>query len=187
MWILIILLLFLAVELIFRHRSFVNSLAHELFRFERYQSAEKLLENSSSEDPVGNANLAKSRYKQGEYDEAKTALEQALKLDEDSPKLLYDMGNIAYEMEDYQAAVDYYSEALLRNPTDEDIKANLELALRKLDENPPPPPQEDPEDQEQDESRNEQYQNILDALDNLEAQDRQNRARRSPPKTENWW
>nr|MDK2851307.1 hypothetical protein [Candidatus Cloacimonadota bacterium] len=190
MWILIILLLFLAVEIIFRHRSFINSLANELFRFGRYESVEKLWDkHNKEEDPVSNANLAKARYKQGKYDEAKDAMEKALKQDEDSADLLYDMGNIAFEKEDYQAAVEYYREALLKDPDDEDIKANLELALRKLDENPPPPQpkKEDQDGTKQDETESDQYQNILEALDNLEAQVRQNRSHTSPPKADNWW
>jgi len=185
--ILILLLVLLAFELIFRQRSFLSSLAHELYRFGRYESSEKLFEKALGESDVpGNANLAKSRYKQGEFDAAEEAAQRALELDEEDPMLLYDLGNIAFEKGDYQAAVEHYSEALLRDHQDDDIRANLELALRKLDENPPQPEPEG-DDVQEEEQDPEQYRNILDALDNLEAQDRQNRARRSPPKTENWW
>ncbi|MCB5271461.1 MAG: tetratricopeptide repeat protein [Candidatus Cloacimonetes bacterium] len=180
------LLLILVLELAIRPHAFFNSLGRDLLSLKRYESAEKLFaRNQEKEDTVAAGNLAKSRYKQGNYTEAESASEEALAKDPEAAALLYDRGNIAFRQEDYQAAVKSYEEALLADPSDEDCKANLELALKKLDENPPPPESEkDSEDQQRNE---EEVRNILEALDNLEARDRKNQNEKTPPKTQNWW
>ncbi len=86
--------------------------------------------------------------------------------------------------EDYQSAVEEYEKALLLNPEDDDARENLELALTKLDKNPPPPP--DPKEDE-DKKNEEEVRNILDALDNLEARERKQQDKQGTPKTDNWW
>ncbi|MCB5265135.1 MAG: tetratricopeptide repeat protein [Candidatus Cloacimonetes bacterium] len=184
--ILAVLLLLLILELGFRPQVFRNSLGRELLNLKRYENAEKLFaRNQEDGGAVAAGNLAKSRYKQGNFAEAEAASEEALTKDSDAAALHYDRGNIAYQKEDYEAAVKSYEQALLGDPTDEDCKANLELALKKLDENPPPPESEpEPEDEQRDE---EEVRNILEALDNLEARDRKNQNDKTPPKTQNWW
>ena len=184
--ILAVLLLLLILELVFRPQVFRNSLGRELLNLKRYESAEKLFaRNQEDGGAIAAGNLAKSRYKQGNYAEAESASEEALTKEPDAAALHYDRGNIAYQKEDYQAAVKSYEEALLADPSDEDCKANLELALKKLDENPPPPDSaSDSEDQQRDE---EEVRNILEALDNLEARDRTKQTEKTPPKTQNWW
>ena len=180
------LLLILILELVIRPHAFYNSLGRDLLNLKRYESAEKLFaRNQEKKDAVAAGNLAKSHYKQGKYAEAESASEEALTKDPDAAVLHYDRGNIAYQKEDYQAAVKSYEEALLADPSDADCKANLELALKKLDENPPPPDSaSDSEDQQRDE---EEVRNILEALDNLEARDRTKQNEKTPPKTQNWW
>ena len=108
-----------------------------------------------------------------------------MKKDPAGAALHYDRGNIAFQKEDYEAAVNSYEEALLIDPSDEDCKANLELALKKLDENPPEPElEQESEDEQRDE---EEVRNILEALDNLETRDRKKQENKTPPKTQNWW
>lgn len=182
--VLAILLLLLILELTLRPQVFRNSLGRELLNLKRYESAEKLFaRDAEKESAVAAGNLAKSRYKKGEYSEAESASEAALTKDPEAAALHYDRGNIAFQQEDYKAAVNSYEQALLRDLTDADTKANLELALKKLDENPPPPEPE-PEDEKRDE---EEVRNILEALDNLEARERKNQNDKTPPKTQNWW
>ncbi len=181
------LLLILILELVFRPHVLLNSLGRELLNLKRYESAEKLFaRNQERDDAVAAGNLAKSRYKNGNYTEAASASEEALAKDPQAAALHYDRGNIAFQQEDYQAAIRSYEEALLADPRDEDVKANLELALRKLDENPPPP-EPDKDESEEEQRSEEELRNILEALDNLEARDRKNQNEKTPPKTQNWW
>lgn len=184
--ILAFLMLLLILELAFRSHVFFNSLGREMLNLKRYESAEKLFtRNQKKGDAVAAGNLAKSRYKNENYTEAASASEDALSKDPDAAALHYDRGNIAFQQKDYQAAVNSFEEALFKDPTDEDSKANLELALRKLDENPPPPePEPEPEEEKRDE---EEVRNILEALDNLEARERKDQSDKTPPKTQNWW
>ncbi len=184
---LIVLLLLLALEIVLRPRIFRNSLASALYSLKRYEDAGKLFErNQAGDDATASANLAKSLYKEDRLTAAEESAKRANELDPEPAGPYYDRGNIAFKEQDYQKAVDLFSEALLRAPDDEDIKANLELAIKKLEENPPPP-QPESQDQDQEQQAEEDYRNILDALDNLEAQERQKQAQKSPPKTENWW
>ncbi len=180
------LLLLLILELVFRPQVFFNSLGRELLNLKRYESAEKLFaRNQEKEGAVAAGNMAKARYKNGNYAEAEVASEEALKKDPAGAALHYDRGNIAFQKEDYEAAVNSYEEALLIDPSDEDCKANLELALKKLDENPPEPElEQESEDEQRDE---EEVRNILEALDNLETRDRKKQENKTPPKTQNWW
>ncbi|MCB5253675.1 MAG: tetratricopeptide repeat protein [Candidatus Cloacimonadaceae bacterium] len=184
--ILAFLLLLLILELVLRPQVFRNSLGRELMNLKRYESAQKLFaKDAENESAVSAGNLAKSRYKKGDFSEAESASEEALTKDPEAAALHYDRGNIAFQQEDYEAAVKSYEQALLSDPTDEDTKANLELALKKLDENPPPPePEPEPDEEQRDE---EEVRNILEALDNLEARERKNQNDRTPPKTQNWW
>jgi Ca-activated chloride channel homolog len=184
---LILLIVLVGLDLLLRPRSFFNSLGSQLFRLKRFESAEKLYErNHDEEDTVASGNLAKSRYKNQDLEAAAAAADEALDNSPDSADLYYDRGNIAYQQEDYQAAVENYEQALLLDPRDEDTKANLELALKKLEENPPQPEPE-PKPETQEERDEEEVRNILEALDNLEARERKQQRDQTPPKTENWW
>ena len=78
-----------------------------------------------------------------------------------------------------------YEKAIILDNTDEDAKANLELALKKLQDNPPP---QEPEPKEEKQQNNEEeVRNILEALDNMEVQERKNKQQDTMPKTDNWW
>lgn len=186
-WILILLLILAllipGLELVLRRNTALNSLGEWLYKRGRYKEAGKIFDGYAEEEE-GAANLAKSRYKQGDYESAADAAEQALQKDQNNAETHYDKGNIAFMNEDYQSAVEEYEKALLLNPEDDDARENLELALTKLDKNPPPPP--DPNEDE-DKKNEEEVRNILDALDNLEARERKQQDKQGTPKTDNWW
>ncbi|HNQ42844.1 MAG TPA: tetratricopeptide repeat protein [Candidatus Cloacimonadota bacterium] len=184
LFMLIIVLVALLSELILRPDVLFNSLGSELFGLKRYKSADSIF-SRHSKSPENLSNSSKARYKSGDYPEAKDRSEAALGLAKNDPNLLYDRGNIAYQEQDYQGAVKFYRDALLLNPHDQDTKANLELALRKLQENPPPPPQK--QEDQKDQKDQEEVRNILEALDNKEARDRQQQNDRPIPRTDKWW
>ena len=45
------------------------------------------------------------------------------------------MGNMSFLAEDYQAAIDFYKQALRLNPADDKARKNLRLAQMKLPKN----------------------------------------------------
>jgi Ca-activated chloride channel homolog len=88
------------------------------------------------QDPVTRFNVADGLYKNGKYDEA-AALFRALGDDVASPVAAasrYNLGNSLYQKQDYQGAIRSYRDALRLAPGDEDVRRNLELALRALKE-----------------------------------------------------
>ncbi|MCB5259969.1 MAG: tetratricopeptide repeat protein [Candidatus Cloacimonetes bacterium] len=183
-FVLLLLLLALTVELLFRRNAVLSSWAETLFKHERYEEAAKIYQRNGEHADAA-ANLAKSRYKQGKYEEAEGALENAISKNPNEAEYYYDRGNIDFKNEEYKSAVENYEKAIILDNTDEDAKANLELALKKLQDNPPP---QEPELKEEKQQNNEEeVRNILEALDNMEVQERKNKQQDTMPKTDNWW
>ena len=83
-------------------------------------------------------NLANTFYQQKKYPEALRELEKAA-ASGDSPlneKIYFNRGNTFFQMGKYQEAIESYKKALEITPSDKEAKHNLELALKKLQENP---------------------------------------------------
>jgi tetratricopeptide (TPR) repeat protein len=83
-------------------------------------------------------NLANTFYQQKKYPEALRELEKAV-ANGDSPlneKIYFNRGNTFFQMGKYQEAIESYKKALELAPSDKEAKHNLELALKKLQENP---------------------------------------------------
>ena len=81
-------------------------------------------------------NVADGLYKNGRYDEAAT-LFKALGADAAQPlagAARYNLGNSLFQKQDYKGAIQAYRDALRALPGDADTRRNLELALRKLQE-----------------------------------------------------
>jgi Ca-activated chloride channel family protein len=88
------------------------------------------------DDPVVRFNVADGLYKNGQYDQA-AALFRSLGSDPASPlapAARYNLGNSLYQQQDYPGAVRAYRDALRLDPGDEEIRRNLEMALRRLKE-----------------------------------------------------
>jgi Ca-activated chloride channel homolog len=83
-------------------------------------------------------NLANTFYQQKKYPEALRELEKAV-ASGDSPlneKVYFNRGNTFFQMGKYEEAIESYKKALELSPSDKEAKHNLELALKKLQENP---------------------------------------------------
>ena len=108
------------------------------FRKENFQKAEidyrkALVKDSSSF--AATYNLASSLYRQDNFDEAGKTLEKAKDVAPMSPNAsdyYYNLGNVACQKKDWQAAVDAYKQSLLRNPGDMDAKENYAYAKLML-------------------------------------------------------
>lgn len=189
------LLVLLIESLLFPH-LIKNSIADLLFNSGDYANAQDIYQKLNARadmDSIATANIAKTLYKQGSYPAALDSLKILERQSELGSDILYDLGNIAFQLERYQDALNYYKRALLQNPADYDLKANYELALRKLNQqNPPPPPPQDgkdneEDDQEPDPARQEDLRNILEGLDQKESRDRQNQQQNREGSSGKWW
>ena len=82
-------------------------------------------------------NLGSSLYRMEDYENAKKVLDQAMQAagsEQDFSRAAYNAGNTAVQMQDLQNAVNYYRNALLADPDNEDAKFNYEFAKRRLEE-----------------------------------------------------
>ena len=180
-----VILVLLILELIFRPKVLRQSLAEPFYKAKKYSRAEDLFrKNSLKSDALANANLAKCLYRQNRFAEADSAASIALNSAKDKKDILYDLGNIAYQQKDYSKALKDYKEALLLNPEDDDLRANYELTLRKMNKQPPPAVGLQ---QNKDDKKKEAIRNILEGLDNKESTDRQQLRSKQSLKTDKWW
>jgi Ca-activated chloride channel family protein len=80
-------------------------------------------------------NSANVLYREGKYEEALKALQQAAQIAQTGPVAQsshFNAGNAAFSAKGWEAAVESYRQALLRDPADLDAKHNLELALQQV-------------------------------------------------------
>jgi Ca-activated chloride channel homolog len=98
---------------------------------ERLDSAARLSENPTADYNAGTAHLLAGR------NDAPQLLEKAAQVAPTgalAARSNYNLGNARFKAEDWQGAVESYKAALRQEPGFEDAKYNLELAMRKLQE-----------------------------------------------------
>ena len=108
------------------------------FRKENFTRAEidyrkALVKDSSSF--AASYDLANSLYRQNNFEEAGKTLEKvkdSAPMNPNSSDYYYNLGNVACQKKDWQAAVDAYKQSLLRNPADVDAKENYIYAKLML-------------------------------------------------------
>ena len=143
------------------------------FRKENFTRAEidyrkALVKDSSSF--AASYDLANSLYMQNNFEEAGKTLEKVKDIAPMSPNssdYYYNLGNVACQKKDWQAAVDAYKQSLLRNPADMDAKENYIYAKLMLknqgggkDKNNQNQDQDQQnQNQNQDQNKNQQNQN----------------------------
>jgi tetratricopeptide (TPR) repeat protein len=92
------------------------------------------------EDPRIRMALAETFYGNGAFEAARAQFEAAaLEEPRRRAQALYNAGNAAFRAQDFRAALDLYTEALLLAPEEErdDVRVNLELAQRMLEQAQP--------------------------------------------------
>ncbi len=104
-----------------------------------YDQALQHYSEALAPDPARNEiryNLGNTLYRQGKFAEAATELRKAAGAPSAAlqAKSLFNLGNALYRANDFQGALSQYTAALKVNPGDADTKHNLELALKKLEE-----------------------------------------------------
>ncbi len=86
-------------------------------------------------------------------------------------KANYNLGNMEFNMEQYQKAIDYYKQSLRIDPDDDNARRNLRIAQKKLQQ------------QNQDKDKDKQNQN-QDQQDKKDQQDQKNQQQQQPQQQE---
>lgn len=141
------------------------------FRKENYRAAEidyrkAVLKDSTS--LKAQYNLASALYREQDYDSAAKALETVGEAGEGSSDYHFNAGDIALARQDYQAAVEYFRQSLLLNPSDLDAKENYTYAKKMLENR-----QNQGSGQQNQNQQNQNQQDQQDQQQNQQNQDQQ--------------
>jgi tetratricopeptide (TPR) repeat protein len=114
-----------------------NKEGNRLYSEGKYEEAEKAYLDAQVKSPGKPEilyNLGNSLIKQKEYDRGLQALRQSMgKGNEDVKRnSWFNGGNALFHMGNYKDATESYIQALRLDPSDQDAKHNLEMALREL-------------------------------------------------------
>ena len=157
---------------------------------------EALRENPNS--AVGRYNLGLSQIRVGTNPSDTTqaakdlaakgcqALEQIAKMGSMKPRLAsmanYNLGNVAFNSEDYSKALGYYKQALRLNPNDDKARRNLRITQLKIQDQDNQDQDKDKEEDQKDKEQNQdQQQNQNQNQDqNQDKQDQQNNQQQQP-------
>lgn len=143
------------------------------FRKENYRAAEidyrkAVLKDSTS--LKAQYNLASALYREQDYDSAAKALETVGEAGEGSSDYHFNAGDIALARQDYQAAVEYFRQSLLLNPSDLDAKENYTYAKKMLENRQN---QGSGQQNQQDQQNQQNQQDQQDQQQNQQNQDQQ--------------
>jgi Ca-activated chloride channel homolog len=116
-----------------------NKKGNRLFADGKYEEAEKAYLNAEVKSPGRPEvlyNLGNALIRQQKYDQALQSLQKSTEKGDKGLQEYgwYNSGNAYFESGQYEDAVKAYTKALRLNPTDTDAKHNLELALKKREE-----------------------------------------------------
>lgn len=154
------------------------------FRKENYRAAEidyrkAVLKDSTS--LKAQYNLASALYREQDYDSAAKALETVGEAGEGSSDYHFNAGDIALARQDYQAAVEYFRQSLLLNPSDLEAKENYTYAKKMLQnrQNQQNQQNQDQQDQ-QNQQQNQQNQDQQDQNQDQRQDDRDGQSQDAP-------
>jgi Ca-activated chloride channel homolog len=116
-----------------------NKTGNRLFEQGNYQEAEKAYLDAQARmpgKPELSYNLGNSLIKQKKYDQALQSLRLALSRGDKALQAnsWYNAGNALYDMGNFRDSAQAFIQSLRLNPSDRDAKHNLELALKKMQE-----------------------------------------------------
>lgn len=153
---------------------------NKFYEEEKFKDALKEYQEALEENPssiVGKYNLGLTEIRIGSNpnDTSETAkkilangmqkMEQVANLGIQRPDLAskanYNLGNVAFNSEDYQKAINYYKQSLRLNPEDDSARRNLRIAQLKI-QNQDQQDQDQNQDQEQEQNQDQEQQDQQD-------------------------
>ena len=152
------------------------NLARNLYKTKQYYSAYNRylkVDKIKPKDINIKPEIAQAAYKAGYYEKASKIYKKANRKNENNQTdINYNIGNSYYNSDKYKEAIDAYKKALRARPSDEKIRHNLTLALKKNINNKPKsqpkdnsnkknPPKPKPNPQNNDKKQHEDKQNQL--------------------------
>ena len=150
------------------------------FRKEDYKAAEidyrKALVKDSTSFAAG-YNLGNTLYRMEDREQAGKIYDRLKETADASPyaaDYYYNVGNVVAGAENWQAAVDAYRQALLRNPSDMDAKENYIYAKQKLKDQQNQQNQDNQDNKENQDQQNQDNQNRDDRNDQDDNQNQNN-------------
>ena len=134
----------------------LNNRGNKAFAGQDYKgalSAYQEAQDKSPETAESYYNAANTHYRRKDYQQAQQQLQQGLtKAQGDlSQNSFYNLGNTLFNAQQFEPAIEAYKEALRLNPDDEQAKHNLELALKRVQQN-----QDNKQEQQQDDEQQNQ-------------------------------
>lgn len=108
---------------------------------------------------AANYNMASALYRMEQYDQAQQAMDrikETAPMSASAADYLYNLGDVALQRKDYQAAVKAFGEALILRPDDLDAKENFIYARKKLQD------QQNQQQNDQNQDNNDQNQDQND-------------------------
>ena len=126
-------------------RNFIRE-GNKMYSEKRYADAEKAYQKALQENEsslIAKFNLATTYLRQANVNDTTKngLLEQSMNMLNEvaatadnalASKAYYDLGNIYYNQKNYAASVEYYKNALRKNPEDDKARENLRLAQKQL-------------------------------------------------------
>lgn len=170
-----------------------NRDATAAFKAQDFEQATDLYDDALTLEPesgVISYNLGNALYRQGQFEDASTALLRGMLADDPEVRqnALYNLGNAFVQLEKYPEALTAYRKALELDPHDLDAKVNFEKAMQLLqkqqqeqqqqqkekgDEKGEDEQQQDPQDGDQEQQENQDQQGDKQQDENQEQQDQQ--------------
>lgn len=157
---------------------------NKLYNEKRFAEAEAMYKKALTVAPgseVAKFNLASSLLRQAGSSDAnkgntplETAsrllaeLEEGAQLASIAEKAAYDLGNISFNAQQYQQAIEHYKNALRKNPDNDKARENLRLAQKKLQE------QQQNQNNDKDKNQNKDQQDKQDQKQNQDQNQQQN-------------
>jgi Ca-activated chloride channel family protein len=127
-----------------------------LYRKGRFTEAEKAYAQADMDNPKdlrARYNRGCAAYQNKDYQTAAASFASVLRRSEDPDirfNAAYNLGDAAYQQGDFKSAAQHFKQALAANPSGEDARHNLELALRALAKQKDQPDQKSQDQQQQD-------------------------------------
>ncbi|MBN1850991.1 MAG: tetratricopeptide repeat protein [Deltaproteobacteria bacterium] len=129
--------LILFILLLFPDRSHATEDPDDLYRQGRFKEAEAAYAQKDMDHPKDiryRYNKGCAAYQNADLQGAAAAFSSVLKRTTDDDvrfRTVFNLGNTAFTQGDFQSAVEYYRQAILLKPENEDARYNLELALKE--------------------------------------------------------